>query len=157
MANATQETLLDVLAAIGNIVNAVASLVGVKGTNTTAISSPSNPLDVRLSDGAAATPGATAALQTSVGTTAHNDSAALLAAMQATGPFTALEAISYGGGDQTPAHVNRGLSIYQAGDLYVDMSGVTNGLIVVGVGVEPYAGITKIYQTGSTALGYLGR
>ncbi len=48
MSNATEETLRDVVTAIGNIVNAVAGLVGVKGKDGATIASAANPLQVLL-------------------------------------------------------------------------------------------------------------
>ncbi len=104
---------------------------------------------------------ATSALQTSIGATAHTDSAAVLAQqvalLAAVTPFTTFVAIDYSGGNQTVSTSQgltmRGFNITTAGALKVDCLGVTNGAYAVGLGTNLLAGVTKIYQTGSNAAG----
>ncbi len=114
---------------------------------------------------------ATSALQTSIGATAHADAVnaenflddidtntaaavtAVNALADAVKSFTTFVAINYSGGNQTVTGSSRGFNITTAGLLYVDCAGVTNGAYAVTLGTNLLAGVTKIYQTGSTAAG----
>lgn len=71
-------------------------------------------------------------------------------------PALGAVAISYGGGNQDITVAARGFHIDTAGALKVDMSNgttVTFATLTAGV-FYPYS-ITKIYQTGSTAAGFI--
>lgn len=71
-------------------------------------------------------------------------------------PVLGAVAISYGGGNQSFTVQVRGFHIDTAGALKVDMANgetVTFATLTAGV-YYPYA-ITKIYQTGSTAAGFV--
>ncbi len=71
-------------------------------------------------------------------------------------PAIGAVAISYGGGDQVLTGAARGFHIDTAGALKVDMANgttVTFATLTAGA-FYPYA-ITKIYQSGSAAVGFV--
>lgn len=82
----------------------------------------------------------------------------ILAATKQLAGFETLTAISYGGGDQTSiTDGSNGIWINTGGDLKVDTwAGATAVTFTVIVGLFPLRRVKKIYQTGSSAAGYIG-
>ncbi len=83
--------------------------------------------------------------------------ASLVSLLAQVRPFLTFVPIDYSGGNQTVTTAlgltMRGFNITTAGNLKVDCAGVTGGTYAVAVGTNLLAGVTLIYQTGSTAAG----
>jgi len=82
----------------------------------------------------------------------------LLAAVKQLAGFETLTLISYGSGDQTNiTDGSNGAWITSAGDLKFDTwEGASGVTLPVVPGLFPMRRLKKIYQTGSTAAGYIG-
>lgn len=84
--------------------------------------------------------------------------AAILPLLKQLAGFETLTAIDYSGGDQTSiTDGSNGIWINTAGDLKIDTWGGATGVtFTVVVGLFPQRRVKKIYQTGSTAAGFIG-